>query len=80
MRGQNVTSLGLTGKETYGVTGISTQLAPHKELTMTARGDGGKETNFQVECRIDSEVELDYYRAGGVLHYVLRKMLGGLAL
>jgi aconitate hydratase len=71
---ENVASLGLTGSETYSILGIADGLEPHKELTVTAMGDEGQKS-FQVECRIDSEVELDYYRNGGVLQYVLRRML-----
>jgi aconitate hydratase len=73
--GESVASLGLTGKETFAITGITDVLEPHKQLTVSARDDLGNETRFKVECRIDSAVELDYYRAGGVLQYVLRKML-----
>ena len=72
--GDDVASLGLTGEETYSITGISDGLEPHKELIVAADA-GGAERSFQVECRIDSEVELDYYRNGGVLQYVLRRML-----
>jgi aconitate hydratase A / 2-methylisocitrate dehydratase len=71
---ENVASLGLTGSETYSILGIADALEPHKELTVTAMGDEGQKS-FQVECRIDSEVELDYYRNGGVLQFVLRRML-----
>jgi aconitate hydratase len=73
--GENVATLGLTGTETYDITGISDGLEPHKELTVIARADDGSEKTFGVECRIDSEVELDYYRNGGVLQFVLRRML-----
>ena len=72
---ENFESLGLTGRETFDITGVEDGLEPHKELTVTATSDDGKETKFSVECRIDSEVELDYYRHGGVLQMVLRRML-----
>ncbi len=68
--GENADSLGLDGTETFSITGISGGLEPHKTLTVTA----GTKT-FEVEARIDSAVELDYYRNGGVLTYVLRRML-----
>jgi aconitate hydratase len=79
--GQNSESLGLTGKETFDVTGIERELRPRAKLAVTARaadGDGkadGNEVAFEVLCRIDSDVELEYYRSGGVLQYVLRRML-----
>ena len=70
--GENAESLGLTGEETYEITGIDAGLKPHAELTVRADG-----VEFTVECRIDSAVELDYYRHGGVLQMVLRRMLEG---
>jgi aconitate hydratase len=79
--GQNSESLGLTGKETFDVAGIERELRPRAKLAVTARaadGDGkagGNEVAFEVLCRIDSDVELEYYRSGGVLQYVLRRML-----
>jgi aconitate hydratase len=75
--GDTAETLGLTGTETYDVTGISEQLRPGVDLTVTARGESGTDKEFTVRCRIDSDVELAYYRNGGVLHYVLRRMLAG---
>ncbi|MDP9068562.1 MAG: aconitate hydratase AcnA [Actinomycetota bacterium] len=72
---ENPESLGLTGEETFDITGIADGLEPHAELTVTARGNDGPTKEFKVECRIDSAVELDYYRNGGVLQMVLRRML-----
>ncbi len=72
---ENAESLGLTGRETYDIAGIADGLEPHAELTVKATGDDGNTIEFAVECRIDSEVELDYYRHGGVLQMVLRRML-----
>ena len=68
-------SLGLSGTESFDITGISEGLEPHAELTVRATTDAGETREFAVECRIDSEVELDYYRHGGVLQMVLRRML-----
>jgi aconitate hydratase len=73
--GENAESLGLTGKETYDIKGIADGPAPGTELTVTATPDDGDEIEFKVLNRIDSEVELDYYRNGGVLQMVLRRML-----
>ena len=75
LTGENVAALELTGTETFDIGGIAEGLEPHKELTVVARSDDGRENSFSVECRIDSEVELDYYRHGGVLQFVLRRML-----
>jgi aconitate hydratase len=71
---ENAESLGLTGRETFDIGGLD-RLEPHAELEVIARGEDDSEKRFNVECRIDSEVELDYYRHGGVLQMVLRRML-----
>ena len=73
---ENPESLGLDGKETYSISGITSGLEPGARLEVTARADR-QETAFEVQCRIDSRVELDYYRHGGVLQMVLRRMLAG---
>jgi aconitate hydratase len=75
MPGESATTLGLTGHETFDVLNVSAGLKPHMDLQVVARADDGAETRFTVECRIDSEVEVDYYRHGGVLQMVLRRML-----
>ncbi|HZH04159.1 MAG TPA: aconitate hydratase AcnA, partial [Myxococcaceae bacterium] len=72
--GQDVTTLGLTGKEVLEITGIAEGLAPGKRMTVKAiSGSGDK--SFSVLCRIDTPNELDYYRHGGILIYVLRQLL-----
>ena len=72
--GQNRESLGLTGRESYTIAGIATDLQPGKRLTVTATADDGSTTTFEALCRIDTPVELDYYRHGGILQYVLRQL------
>ncbi|MGB4862234.1 MAG: aconitate hydratase AcnA [Tepidiformaceae bacterium] len=74
LAGQNRESIGLTGRETYAISGIEDDLAPGKQLTVTATDDDGKETSFEVTCRIDTPVELDYYKHGGILQFVLRQL------
>ena len=73
--GENVKSLGLTGFESYDVVGIAAGLKLKQELTVKAKSDEGKVTEFKVLCRIDAPAELDYYRHGGILEYVLRQLL-----
>jgi aconitate hydratase len=73
--GENAETLGLTGTETYELTGIAEGLEPHKDITVKATAAEGEGKEFTVECRIDSDVELQYYRNGGVLNFVLRRML-----
>ena len=73
--GENVQSLGLTGHEVYSWTGVAEGLAPRKTLTVTAKADGGAAKAFSVVARIDTPNELDYFRHGGILQYVLRQLV-----
>jgi aconitate hydratase len=70
--GENAESLGLTGTETLDIAGVSGDLKPRQEVTITV--DGGKRS-FQAIARLDTPVEINYYRNGGILQTVLRKML-----
>jgi aconitate hydratase len=70
--GDNAQSLKLTGKETFDIVGLNGGAA--KTVTVVARGEGGKTTQFEARLRIDTPKELDYYRHGGILHYVLRQL------
>ena len=72
--GQDAKSLGLTGQETFAVTGIAKDLAPKKKLTVTATAPDGRKTTFTAVCRLDTPNEVDYYRHGGILHFVLRQL------
>ena len=67
-------SLGLTGFETYDIGGVDDSLAPRKTLTVTATSPDGATRSFTVLCRIDTPEELNYYRHGGILPYVLRSL------
>ncbi|MBS1153590.1 MAG: aconitate hydratase, partial [Myxococcaceae bacterium] len=71
--GQDATSLGLDGSETFSIAGIANGLAPGKKLTVTAKSAAGEKA-FTALCRIDTPNELDYYRHGGILQYVLRSL------
>lgn len=73
--GENRESLGLSGEEKFTVNGIAGGLETGKELTVTAAGDGGKSKTFNVIARIDTLNELDYYKHGGILQFVLRSLL-----
>ncbi|MBX3693793.1 MAG: aconitate hydratase AcnA [Steroidobacteraceae bacterium] len=71
--GQNAQSLGLTGRETFDITGVADETA--KTVTVTATpADGGKPVTFAARVRIDTPKERDYYRHGGILQYVLRQL------
>jgi aconitate hydratase len=70
-KGQSRTTLGLTGEEVYEIA-VDQTLKPGQDVPVKA-GD----TTFLTTCRIDTPVELEYYRNGGILQTVLRKMLKG---
>ena len=71
--GEDRNSLGLTGEEVYDIEGLDDDLQPGQELEIVAKGDDG-EKRFKAICRIDTPVEINYYRNGGILHTVLRRM------
>ncbi len=73
--GENAASLGLDGTETFEINGIAENLKPNKLLTVTARKQTGEIITFQSKARFDSAIEIEYYRHGGILNYVLRGFL-----
>jgi aconitate hydratase len=77
IEGQSKESLGLTGEEVYEVGGVAEDLAPGKKLRVRARAADGSVKEIDVVARIDTGVELEYYRNGGILQYVLRGLLKG---
>jgi len=74
-QGQSRTSLGLTGEETYDLAGVDDALKPGAEIDVTATDADGNQTVFKALVRIDTPVELEYYRNGGILQTVLRNMV-----
>lgn len=72
LEGQNAVSLGLTGKETYDISGQTD--ADAKTVTVTATPTDGDAITFEAQVRIDTPKERDYYENGGILHYVLRQL------
>ncbi len=72
MPGEDADSLGLSGTETYSVAGLGNGSA--KQVTVTATAEDGGETTFQARVRLDTPKEVEYYRHGGILHYVLRQL------
>jgi aconitate hydratase len=74
--GDTAESLGLDGKESYDVPGIGNSVEPGSTVTVTATSDDGKVTKFEALIRIDTDIENEYYRNGGLLPYVLRQMMG----
>jgi len=76
MEGESYESHGLTGEEVFDIEGLDDNLKPLQEVTVVAKpANGGDAKRFNAVVRIDTPVEIDYYRNGGILHTVLRKML-----
>jgi aconitate hydratase len=73
--GENRQTLGLTGEEIFSLDGITSDLKPKKELFLQAKDPTGKLKKINVIARIDTPEELEYYRSGGILPYVLRQLL-----
>ncbi|HYE19976.1 MAG TPA: aconitate hydratase AcnA [Tepidisphaeraceae bacterium] len=76
-KGEGRNSLGLTGEETYEIVGLNDALRPMQKLQVIATAPDGTRKEFMTHCRIDTPVELDYYRNGGILQTVLRRILKG---
>jgi aconitate hydratase len=75
--GATPTSLGLTGRETFDITGIAQGLAPGGMVDVTATDERGNVTRFKALARLDSDIDLEYYLNGGILQTVFRKMAKG---
>ena len=71
---ENLKNLGLTGSETFYITGIK-NIKPRKVLPVKAVSPDGKTVHFEVIARLDTEVDVEYFENGGILPYVLRKIL-----
>ena len=72
--GDGAAQLGLSGTEVYDIAGIADGLAPGGEVSVRASREDGSTVAFRAVVRLDSDVELDYYRNGGILHTVLRRL------
>ncbi|MFH5804259.1 aconitate hydratase [Alienimonas sp. DA493] len=71
--GESAEALGLSGRESFDIH-LEAELKPGQPVEVIARGEDGEETMFTVACRIDTPVEVQYHRHGGILHYVLRQL------
>lgn len=67
--------LGLDGTEKFTITGVSEGLTPMKTLKVEFEKTNGNKGDFEAVCRLDSQIEIEYYKNGGILHYVLREFL-----
>jgi aconitate hydratase len=75
LHGGTAESLGLSGKEHFSIEGISQDLVPFKTIRVKARKEGGEVVEFDTRARLDSAIDVEYFRHGGILHYVLRSHL-----
>jgi aconitate hydratase A / 2-methylisocitrate dehydratase len=72
--GENAETLGLTGREMFSIDGIADGLRPRAELSVRVGGEDGSERRFRAVARLDGEIDVRYYRNGGVLQTVLRRL------
>ncbi|UQZ84045.1 Aconitate hydratase [Paenibacillus konkukensis] len=73
--GQSWKTLGITGTETFDITGLSNDVQPGQSVTVTATREDGSSFSFEASVRLDSMVDVDYYRNGGILQTVLRQIM-----
>jgi len=75
--GDSMINLNLTGEETFDITGISGELKPQQDVTLTVKRPDGSQQSLSLLLRIDTPIEVDYYRNGGILPYVLKELAAG---
>jgi aconitate hydratase len=75
LEGINAQTLNLDGSETYSVLGLGESIRPRQEVTLAIKRKNGKVENVPLVLRIDTPIEVDYYRHGGILPFVLRELL-----
>lgn len=73
--GESAATYEITGKEKFSIAGLTNEIKPRSEVTVTATREDGSSFSFQANVRLDSEVEVDYYRNGGILQTVLRNFV-----
>jgi aconitate hydratase len=71
--GESAASIGLTGEESFTIDGVA-DIQPRQDVQVKLRRADGVEVSFTARCRIDTFNELEYFRSGGILHYVLRRL------
>ena len=75
LQGEGVEELGLTGREVFTIQGLSDEIQPQASVTVIAEKENGERVEFSAIARLDTQVDVIYYRNGGILHTVLRNML-----
>jgi aconitate hydratase len=71
----SVETLGITGKETFDLKGLEGEIKPQQLATLVIHRENGETKEVQVLLRIDTPIEVDYYKHGGILPFVLRQLL-----
>jgi len=71
----SIQSLGITGEETYDVEGLTDDFKPQQDVTLVIHRKNGETTRVPVLLRVDTPIEVDYYKHGGILPFVLRSLL-----
>jgi aconitate hydratase len=74
--GDSASSLGLSGRESFDIVGLADGLSPRQSVMVIATRDDGTSTKFEATARLDGPIEVDYYRGGGILPAVLRRLAG----
>jgi aconitate hydratase len=74
--GQSAGSLGLDGTETFDLEGLDGGVSPMQDVTLTVRRGNGETEKVPLTLRIDTPIELEYYKGGGILPFVLRQLIG----
>ncbi|MGQ9862284.1 MAG: aconitate hydratase AcnA [Thiobacillaceae bacterium] len=75
MPGTDAASLGLTGTETFDLEGLEQGISPQQELTLVIHGSNGQQHTVPLKLRLDTPIEIEYYQSGGILSYVLQRLL-----
>jgi aconitate hydratase len=75
LEGTTPQSLGLDGSEIFSITGLSDSIQPGQQITLEIQGRNGQRKSLPVKLRIDTSIEIDYYKHGGILPFVLRQLL-----
>jgi aconitate hydratase len=75
MGSDSAASLGITGEETFDIEGLEGEIRPQQDATLVIKAEDGSVQRVKVKLRIDTPIEVDYYRHGGILPFVLRQLL-----
>src|SRR5690606_36968457 len=75
LEGEHAAKLGLTGTEDFHIADLNDNIQPFQHLFISAERPDKSSTNFEVVCRLDSKIEIEYYRNNGILQYMLRQFL-----